>query len=906
MKSELLAAIKQGDAARVRDLIVAASEKERRAAAPAVSNRSNWPFTRDAEPWRASALARIGTGTARQVSAEWWSLYPLRVDHSDDVVLALAADVIAARGERFASILVRAIVDDSFGFGNWPLTRHLVRAGVVERPEGDGYTRAMVTGLGGMDGHRRLESVYEALRADPELLDDELWRIFDTEVGAELANAQAWEYKQGKDPRQGYERFGNRWTYAIVQIAADDERHRARLLDASLDALSRDFRPSTLGWYAAAHEALEPTPAERELRLERYLALLAVPAPVAMKAGLAGLRALGSAVPADGLARVASGPLTQKQKNIAVETLALLADVAAREGPGRPAVLAAVAEALGHERADVQERAVRVLEAAAADVPRAALLGLVDVVSPTLRGRVAALVGVETTAVVEVPVSSAGELRARVDALPERWRAAAAEAVAAFDQGGWPDPAQPRAAWSDRPPLVPVESLGELIELSASLLEGQGSGDDAERFLDGVSRLCAERPRGFERQTAGLLRQAEAPQDWSFGGTGRGIVSYVAQAWLDRRRGLTEPAPATLLGFLSERGVEVARRAARSIAKPLLAFPTHAGGFIDRAVLEAREGKTGRLLNRPEPHDRAQARLRAVEASAPLRFEPVVFEREVYGQPVRTLVLRPDHVPENLGPVTRMVTMPESDRAPVWWGVRSIWGSWDVLGARWSLTVAPSRPEVVFAGAAVATSDFLDLSPQLRPEPAVELALDTEVPLGPEAWLLVALALVAKSADLQRAATDVLVATISDGRFDPVEAGSALGWLSDHGFLKAGRLERPFRDAGRVSALHAAQLVRLLEAFVARCATTPKGVHAPVEAVLEHAAGQRLGLTSRAGREALQRVAAGVSASSKLGRLARQLLELQPHPAQDEAVRVAAALTVVARAERYATQSEPR
>jgi hypothetical protein len=253
-----------------------------------------------------------------------------------------------------------------------------------------------------------------------------------------------------------------------------------------------------------------------------------------------------------------------------------------------------------------------------------------------------------------------------------------------------------------------------------------------------------------------------------------------------------------------------------------------------------------------------------------------------------------------------MVTMPESDRAPVWWNVRSIWGSWDLLGARWSLTVVPSRPEVVFAGAAVATADFLDASPQLRPEPALGLALDSEVPLGPEAWLLVALALVAKSADLQRAATDVLVGAISDGRFDPVEAGSALAWLSENGFLKAVRLERPFRDAGRVSALHAAQLVRLLEAFVARCATTPKGLHAPVEAVLEHAAGQRLGLTTQVGREALQRVAAGVSSASKLGRLAKQLLELQPDPAQDEAVRIAAALTVVARAERYATQSEPR
>jgi hypothetical protein len=449
-----------------------------------------------------------------------------------------------------------------------------------------------------------------------------------------------------------------------------------------------------------------------------------------------------------------------------------------------------------------------------------------------------------------------------------------------------------------RKPLAPVESLEELIELSASLLEGQGTGDDAERFLDGVSRLCDKRPRGFERQTAGLLRQAEAPQDWVFGGTGRGIVSYVAQAWIGRRGGGGEQVPATLVGFLSERAMEVARRAARSVTRPLLALPTHAGGWIDHDVLEARERKTGRLLNRPEPLDRGQARLRAVLPSVPMRFVPRVDERSLYGVIVRRLVLEPDGVPEDLGPIARMLSVAEADRAPVWWLVRSVWGSWDLLGARWSLTVAPSRPELIFAGAAVAAADSLDSSPQLRPEAALTLALDPDVPLGPEAWLLIGVALVVKSADLQRAATDVLVAAVADGRFDAVAAGTALAWLADTGFVKATRLERPLRDTGRVSALHAAQVVRLLEAFVERSGTTPHGLHAPVEAVLEHASGRRLALTTQAAREAFQRVAAGVSASSKLGRLTRRLLELEPDPAQDEAVRAAAAEAVVARAER--------
>jgi hypothetical protein len=58
-----------------------------------------------------------------------------------------------------------------------------------------------------------------------------------------------------------------------------------------------------------------------------------------------------------------------------------------------------------------------------------------------------------------------------------------------------------------------------------------------------------------------------------------------------------------------------------------------------------------------------------------------------------------------------------------------------------------------------------------------------------------------------------------------------------------------------------------------------------------------LALTTRAGSEAFQRIAAEVSASSKLGRLTRRLLELEPDPAEEEAVRAAAAQAVVVRAE---------
>ena len=102
-------------------------------------------------------------------------------------------------------------------------------------------------------------------------------------------------------------------------------------------------------------------------------------------------------MPPRDFARVAATPFTHRQKNLALETLALLARLCKRHPDDRPVLLDAVAQALAHERSDVQERAVKLLEQYPDAAPRAALLAYVDAVSPTLRPRVEALTGVAAT-----------------------------------------------------------------------------------------------------------------------------------------------------------------------------------------------------------------------------------------------------------------------------------------------------------------------------------------------------------------------------------------------------------------------------------------------------------------------------------------------------------------------------
>jgi hypothetical protein len=160
------------------------------------------------------------------------------------------------------------------------------------------------------------------------------------------------------------------------------------------------------------------------------------------------------------------------------------------------------------------------------------------------------------------------------------------------------------------------------------------------------------------------------------------------------------------------------------------------------------------------------------------------------------------------------------------------------------------------------------------PAQSLEHALLPTVPLGETAWLAAGAALVAKSPDLRRLGTDVLVASIADGRFDADAAGEALAWLTDGRLAKVSRFDGPLRDAGRVSARHAAQVVRLVEAFLTHLGATPHGLHGPLEVALEHATTGGSRVERPEARAALERIAGEVSASSKLGRLARGLLDL--------------------------------
>lgn len=211
------------------------------------------------------------------------------------------------------------------GLEAWFIARRLVRLGAIATPSTAQYTTRMPAALyreqvvAGQPTAQRVLLFHplDGLLADPGLLDNEVWRLFEVPgAGPELA------------------RCNGTWEEALATLSQRGRLDRGRLLDACLDAFFQDFTPGQVGWYATFHDRLAPSLEELAARTGRYLALLGTNSAHGVSLGQRTcdrLLAAGRLPPADFLA--ASPPVLQfPNKAVALRQLTLLGKVA--RGPG--------------------------------------------------------------------------------------------------------------------------------------------------------------------------------------------------------------------------------------------------------------------------------------------------------------------------------------------------------------------------------------------------------------------------------------------------------------------------------------------------------------------------------------------------------------------------------------------
>ena len=449
--------------------------------------------------------------------------------------------------------------------------RTLERLGLVELPVDDDYVLAAM-GL----ANRHSASRAEALRADPELIDRVLWRMFEVEGGGEVSLANVDKYDAAATVG---------WQAAFVELTADGTLDRERVLTSALAALARDFSAYRASWYSRLYDALEPSLDELLRHQGQLRGLLRSQVAATVSFALGKLKALSSSGLLDTAAVVpALAPaVLAKAKGSALSALQLVA-AAAEDGARPDDVVSVAAVGLQHPHADVQRAAAALL----------LQLGAVDAVA-----------------------AAAEELEPTV-------RQALGYAAAVAADGPAPVSVPPLATPQPVPP-------GEVLDRMAALLEDAGDVLELELVLDGLARLPDRQVlRPLVKRATRILMNGPSPAGvvtpaWLRGQLARLVLVADGQPVPDI------PYPDHTVGFLVARLQEVGRTLDGSAPpQELLATPDDAAGWLSPDALVERLQRADAFFHhdliaallRLHPDGR-EAALARVPADAPAALAPV-------------------------------------------------------------------------------------------------------------------------------------------------------------------------------------------------------------------------------------------------------------------------------------------
>ncbi|PQO28836.1 DUF6493 family protein [Blastopirellula marina] len=413
------------------------------------------------------------------------------------------------------------------------------------------------------------------------------------------------------------------WEPVISWLNAEGLLDSERLVAAALAALAEPLNQSERNCCVIFAKAAigKPTPKSRKVSLafqSQWIGMLsdaqAVVAGFALD-HLLQIEKLGKLNASDVVVEIPS-LFQHKPKGHARKAVALLGRLA-KSAELRPDAVRGLTFALAHPAKEVQEEAIEqlaiYLENSDDDAIDAIRLHT-ETVAPTLRARLETLLPnapAELSAEPEtLAVSGLGELS---DRLADVSQDAASlfhlhEALSARDSGQLAEPGCWRMnqirVLDNYEEIPPIESIDELVQVTSAAVESCECPDTLERVVDGIVRLCNERPKHFKSLTQALRKRAcqpimLRPLRGIVGGYVGESMTRIIGAWLKEKgflRDLLTPNGFPPAEFLWE----VAERLLHGKAYPLLSTPTHRGGWIDPRVwihrLSAAEESAAELL----------------------------------------------------------------------------------------------------------------------------------------------------------------------------------------------------------------------------------------------------------------------------------------------------------------------
>ncbi len=834
-----------GDLGRVRDLLRDLDEIQRRALRPELKSVTTelrrtgrlWEHLRSYDALGLATLGcTAGAATTATHIAKWWKWGPTRDAPLVDVLLDRDPAWLPELLDRLAG---EALENDAWN-GHWHVVEDLRSRLGAPRPRTPAYLRGLVADLT-LDHRKTTDPVRRPLLAEI-CADEELVGM--VPLMLELADAPglAAEWISVFDPQSRRQEVVQRapddtWPGVVRGLCEQGRLDRGAAIDACLRILLRTEAKGATPPHLTILTSLEATPQEVASR-RSYVQLAGDGTGPCAKHAQRALRAAWDAglIDAETLLDASRMVLARPEKGLVTSQLSWLDRMAKGAGDAPDDVLLVVADAFGHERTDVQERALAVVGkhlGRASPATVAELVAAAAALAPSLRGRAGEVLG--------TPLEPDGD------------DGGAPPSVPAGQAGSWPTPAA---------------TVGLLAETCAALIERLDDPALLESVLAGFARLRNTDRRAFDAAMAPVRHRLTpaAVNPESFSAINIELFAMSPQAKLLRmvllepppppakRRGLRglfarsrhvyahalPNPPLSPTGVSVQRMREVAARILGGESGDLLAVPTEATGLIDPGVLVARVSRLEAEGREPWPADLQQALLRLPRSVDPA----VLVDADRLASPAGLALaarLRGGHedpvsrpvvdriVPRNRwmwpshpqGEVALVALdgplLDPRDIASLALGLpdphqRAGQLTRDVVVrgmGHWPTTL-PAHPEVVAAHALLALCD-LPIAAGLAPGRDLLAALPAmDGPHGPAVGLAVANALTATDAGDRTAGIDAVVGMAARG-VDGGPTGQAVLLLRRGGELKLGRVAGSLSDALRAGPAAATFVWRLTQ-----------------------------------------------------------------------------------------------
>ncbi|WP_455204282.1 DUF6493 family protein [Kaarinaea lacus] len=501
--------------------------------------------------------------------------------------------------------------DEDFFSLDWNIVRHWIKDGLCQQPTSDGYIQYFANNFNRChpqlaDNHVALS---DHLKRDPQLLDYEIWRLFEVE---NRAFEKDW-YEQRDDKPKNYES----WTTALIRLADQGYLDRWRLLQESLNALYRGLPQNIQSGFHKFHLALKPTLAEIKKHENDYVDLLNSPIGHVVTFALKMLARLEKSkqLHYKKLIQNAQSVFSLTAKSQPIALMKILNRVAKEDKDTHAAIQKLLVQALSHGSQDVQQYALDALATLSVEKKELqnGLQSRWEFIVPALRSQAQSLLGDNAAQFALASTNqSLSDLQAELLELSEEIRQLPPRMQQRLGLSQYQNP----EAYTKLPPpfspaitelrvlakadlIVPIESIEELIDAILHAVEVVESIDEVERILDGVSRLCNQRPDDFVLKTQALLKRIDNPP---YAEAAKGLVSSTCEysivlndllhTWIT---GKLYKSPTTthhqndsVIHFLKKRIRELNERIHEKQVAPLLSAPTHRFGWIDPLKLVQR------------------------------------------------------------------------------------------------------------------------------------------------------------------------------------------------------------------------------------------------------------------------------------------------------------------------------